>query len=192
MNKTIKQAAEELGISKTAVRKYFSDEFKAEYTTTDSDGRIMISEDGIAVIKEKLTYRAQTKTNQTETTENQEDKLSKTKKDISTNQENTAENQSANQVETTENTGLSDMLSFLQKQLEEKDRQLAAKDEQITNLTAAVENATRSTQAAQALAAADKQLLLEANTKRSWWPFGRKKSKTKAAANDYKDVDDND
>lgn len=185
MSQTIKQAAEQLGISKTAVRKYFTDEFKTEYVSTDPDGRLLISDEGIIFIKEKLTYRAQTKANPNETITNRENKLSETPENIGENQGETTTNQSENQAKNTENTGFSNMLSFLQKQLEEKDkqlaekdRQLAAKDEQITNLTAAVENATKSTQAAQALAAVDKQLLLEASTKKSWWPWNRKAKKT--------------
>ncbi len=35
--KTVKQLAEELGVSKTAIRKRFSDDFKAKYVETSAD-----------------------------------------------------------------------------------------------------------------------------------------------------------
>lgn len=50
--KTIKQLADSLGISKTAVRNVMDDDFRAKYTAKDSKGVITISADGCKVISE--------------------------------------------------------------------------------------------------------------------------------------------
>lgn len=52
MNKTIKQLADELGVSKTAVRKYMSAEFRKEHTETDRNGVITITQMGCKLIAE--------------------------------------------------------------------------------------------------------------------------------------------
>jgi len=52
MNKTIKQLADELGVSKTAIRKYMSEEFRQEHTETDRNGVITIMQSGCKLIAE--------------------------------------------------------------------------------------------------------------------------------------------
>ena len=52
MNKTIKQLADELGVSKTAIRKYMSEEFRQEHTETDHNGVITITQSGCKLIAE--------------------------------------------------------------------------------------------------------------------------------------------
>ena len=52
--KTIKQLADELGISKTAVRKYFTADFREKYTQTNEKNTILISETGCKLITESL------------------------------------------------------------------------------------------------------------------------------------------
>ena len=52
MNKTIKQLADELGVSKTAIRKYMSEEFRQEHTETDRNGVITITQSGCKLIAE--------------------------------------------------------------------------------------------------------------------------------------------
>lgn len=54
MNKTIKQIADELGVSKTAVRNYMTADFRAKYTAKDSKGVITITQEGCEVIAEML------------------------------------------------------------------------------------------------------------------------------------------
>ena len=50
--KTIKQLADELGVSKTAVRNYMDADFREKYTEKDSKGVITITPDGCKVLSE--------------------------------------------------------------------------------------------------------------------------------------------
>lgn len=43
MMKTIKQIADEIGVSKTAIRNYMDDDFRAKYTAKDDKGVITIT-----------------------------------------------------------------------------------------------------------------------------------------------------
>lgn len=52
--KTIKQLADELGVSKTAVRNVMDDDFRAKHTAKDHKGVITIDPDGCKVISEKF------------------------------------------------------------------------------------------------------------------------------------------
>lgn len=52
MNKTIKQLADELHVSKTAVRKYMDEEFRSKHTETDRNGVIVITPEGCKLIAE--------------------------------------------------------------------------------------------------------------------------------------------
>ena len=158
MSKTIKQVADEIGVSKTAIRKYMDEDFKAQYTTQEGEkSPVMISDEGVEVLKGKCKGR---------NTENQEAETA------------------ANQVETTANSTESDVISVLKMELETLNKQLEAKDKQIQDLTEANrkltesnENITKSLQAAQALHAADSKLLLEARTRQSFWSRIFKKKK---------------
>ena len=136
MSKTIKQVADEIGVSKTAIRKYMDEDFKAQYTTQEGEkSPVMISDEGVEILKGKCKGRS---------TENQEVETT------------------TNQAETTANPAESDVISILKMELETLNKQLEAKDKQIQDLTEANkkltesnENITKSLQAAQALHAAD-------------------------------------
>jgi len=180
MSKTIKQIAEELGVSKTAIRKYMTPDFRANYVETTANGVIIISDEGANQLESlrKLPKTPQTKF--AETTENQLESLRKLPKTPQTKF-----------AETTENQGLQstidvqrELIAFLKQQLAAKDEQITVKDEQIKELqsqntqltaalqqqTAALESTTAALTAAQALHAADKkQMLLEDNVKMSFW-----------------------
>ena len=149
MGKTVKQIADEIGVSKTAIRKYMDKSFKDAYTTQEGErSPIIISDEGVAILKSKCKGA-------------------------------NPENQFAETVETTANPEKKenlDVISLLKSELEMLNQQLATKDKQIEELTAANKNLTEtnkslteSIQAAQALNAADKKLLLEANSHRSIW-----------------------
>ena len=72
MSKTIKQLAEDLGVSKTAIRKRFSDDFKANYVETLDDGSLQVSDEGCKLIAESLRKPLQTvQTSEVETAANQ-------------------------------------------------------------------------------------------------------------------------
>lgn len=51
---TIKQIADVLGVSKTAIRKYLTAEFRANHVETTANGVITISETGCALIAETM------------------------------------------------------------------------------------------------------------------------------------------
>ena len=53
-SKTIKQLADTLGVSKTAIRKYMTDEFRKEYTETTENGTIKITPPGCKLIAETI------------------------------------------------------------------------------------------------------------------------------------------
>lgn len=147
MSKTIKELADTLGVSKTAVRKYMTPEFREAHTETKDGNLIVIDEDGCREIAETIKKPPETTTNQfPETPEN--DGL---REEIAFLRA---------QMEAKDR-----QLEAQARQLEQKDKQLEAKDAQITGLTAALENTTASLKAAQALHAGtiQTQLLPEAS-----------------------------
>lgn len=52
--KTIKELADSLGVSKTAIRNYMTEEFRAKYTAKNDKGVITITPDGCKVIAESF------------------------------------------------------------------------------------------------------------------------------------------
>lgn len=72
MSKTIKALADELGVSKTAVRKYLTADFRAKYTANSTGNIIEISDNGCKLIAESFRKPPETTANKfAETTENQ-------------------------------------------------------------------------------------------------------------------------
>ena len=70
MNMTIKQLADQIGVSKTAVRKHMDEDFRAKYTLAGANGVITISPEGCKLIAEKFQKPPQnTANNPTETKE---------------------------------------------------------------------------------------------------------------------------
>ncbi len=67
MNKTIKELADALGVSKTAVRKYMTPEFRSEHVKTTENGVITIDSDGCKLVAMHLQRTEKL----TETTANQ-------------------------------------------------------------------------------------------------------------------------
>lgn len=131
MDKTIKQIADELGVSKTAVRKQIAN-LGLRLSLRKTANQFAIDEKQEALIIQAFQRKSQTK----------------------------PQTKIANQSETVSDS-VSTLVSMLQKeldaknrQLEEKDRQLEAKDRQINELTAAVKtqaesiNATHQTELA--------------------------------------------
>ena len=152
---TIKQLADQIGVSKTAIRKYLTEEFRTNHVETAANGVITISETGCGIISANFRKHE----NVVKTTANQ----------FSENTENT-ENITIPRV----------VWKTLQEQLKEKDRQLAAKDEQIQSLNEMVLNGQQLTDQAQKLQGNSEQkiLQLEAPGKKDGWLsriFGRNK-----------------
>jgi predicted ArsR family transcriptional regulator len=155
---TIKQLADVLGVSKTAIRKYLTAEFRENYVETTANKVITISETGCKLIAESLQKSA----NLAETTANQF-------------------------AETTENTANITIplvvWNTLQEQLKEKDRQLQEKDKQIEALNQAVLNGQQLTDQAQRLQGNSEQKLLQLEApgkKDNWFSriFGRSKERS--------------
>lgn len=119
---TIKELADALGVSKTAVRKYMTEEFRCEHTETSHKGLITIDSDGCKLIAMHLGRTEKL----AESTEN---KIPET----------------AETPENSENLVIPRAVwDALNEQLKEKDRQLAAKDKQIGDLTEAVKSQAQS------------------------------------------------
>lgn len=61
--KTIKQMADELGVSKTAIRNYMDADFRAKYTAKDSKGVISITPEGCKLLSENIGKQEQSTAN---------------------------------------------------------------------------------------------------------------------------------
>ena len=160
MSKTIKQLAEELNVSKTAIRKRFNDEFRANYVQTTENGMILISENGCKLIAETI------QTNAIQFPQPTENPVS-------------SENQPLLTV-------LQEQLTIKDEQLNRKDNQISELQNQISELTLIIKTQAENIQTQQALTAGTIQLKLEqkkedSNTQESlnkkphWW---RRKNKT--------------
>lgn len=187
--KTVKQLAEELGVSKTAIRKRFSDDFKAQYVQTSANGSLQVSDDGCKLIAESLRKPPQTpQTSGVETTANlglrfvpdiQQDTMGVLTSQLAAKDEQIRAQQQ--------------QLITKDEQIKTMQAQLSAKDEQISQLTAALqqqtsalESTTAALTAAQALHAADKRSLMlledkENERKLSFWERRAAKKAAKKA-----------
>lgn len=134
--KTIKQIADELGVSKTAVRKKMTDEVKTKFAETVS-GVIYISVCGENLIKQAFS-KDEPETSVSGVCENQFPPVS-------------------GQV----SGEFAVVIEALKHQLEVKDRQIEQQQQSIKELTAALENTTLSLKAAQALHAGTMHQQLE-------------------------------
>lgn len=135
--RTIKQLADELGVSKTAVRKYMTEEFRTEHTANRGGNIIVIDSAGCKLIAESFRKPPETSANQfPETSENQglRDEIA----------------------------FLREQLGIKDQQIAAKDRQIDALTEQNSQLTSALEHTTESLHAAQALHAGTMQKQLSA------------------------------
>ena len=112
--KTIKQIADELGVSKTAVRKHLTAEVRTKFAETIS-GVVCISEEGEMLIKSMFPTR------EPQTTFAVVPKNHKPQTD---------------KVSATQFAVVSTAIAALERELEAKTHQLEAKDRQITDLTA--------------------------------------------------------
>lgn len=129
MSMTVKQLADSLGVTKTAIRKRFTEDFRANYLQTTANGVIIISDEGCKLIAETL-----------QTTANQMPETAETV------------------TENTENSLLETTIAVLREQLAEKDKQIAAltsalatSQEQVKQLTDSLRDTTTALTAAQAL-----------------------------------------
>lgn len=125
---TIKQLADELGVTKTAIRKRFTDDFREKHIHTTDNNTLIIDDEGCELIAETL----QTAANQIpKTTENRME---------------TSESSANLLLETLQTT-----ITTLQEQLSAKDNLIAAQQEQINTLTESLHDTVTALAAAQAL-----------------------------------------
>lgn len=141
-SRTIKQIADELGVSKTAIRKKMTEEVKSRFSETVS-GVIFISDEGIKIIKESFS-KSESKTKFADVSGNQFPKVS---------------------------GEVSGLITTLTEQLEIKDRQIESLQKSLTEVTAALHEAQATANTAQALHAGSMQKLLDEGKRenRSFW-----------------------
>lgn len=126
MSQTIKQLADSLGVSKTAIRKYLTPEFRAKYTANQTGNSIVIDDEGCKLIAETFRKPAESFRKPPQTTANLE-------------------------PETTGNQVSGDVVALLQSTIAALQLQLEVKDRQIAELTETLKTQAASLQAAQAL-----------------------------------------
>lgn len=139
MSKTIKQLAEELNVSKTAIRKRFNDEFRANYVQTTENGMILISENGCKLIAETI------QTNAIQFPQPTENPVSSEEQPLL--------------------TVLQEQLTIKDEQLNRKDNQISELQNQISELTLIIKTQAENIQTQQALTAGTIQLKLEQKKK---------------------------
>lgn len=67
--KTIKELADSIGVSKTAIRNYMDADFRAKYTAKDSKGVITITPEGCELLSENFEKQPETTANNSPETE---------------------------------------------------------------------------------------------------------------------------
>ncbi len=146
---TIKQLADQLGVSKTAIRKHLTDDFRENHVETTANGTLTISPEGCKLIAETMERSA--------------------------NLSETSENKFAETTENAANITIPLVVwNALQAQLEEKDRQLAAKDEQIRNLTETTKSQAQSINAERHAELLEATQLQQLEPPKKWWQRRRK------------------
>ncbi len=175
MSKTIKELADELGVTKTAIRKYMTDDFRQNYVETDATGVLHINDEGANFLQKlrKLPQTPQTKFAETDENSGLQYVIDTQKETIEV---------------------LKAQLAAKDEQIRAQQEQLSLKEEQIGQLTVALqqqttalENTTTALAAAQALHAADKKQLLAIEDKSMSW-LERRRAK-KAAKKAQKDTE---
>jgi len=122
---TIKELADSLKISKTAVRKIMTATFRAAYTSVDAAGVILISDEGCEQVRTR--YHKHVETHQ---------KLGENNNKL---------------IPETPETVSAELVKMLRAQLDMKDKQIEDLSARLSETTAALTETTRSLQAAQAL-----------------------------------------
>ena len=182
MSKTIKQIADELGVSKTAIRNYMTADFRSKYVEISANGLLLISDEGAIQLQTKCKPTAnQPQTKFAQTTAN----LPQTECENGVDRRKPPQTEFAAVVEVLQTT-----IDTLQGQLAAKDEQLKSQQEQISALQSELERERQHARnqaeklavladQAQQLQAADKKALLAIEDKqdppkRHWWQRRRK------------------
>lgn len=196
MSKTIKQIADELGVSKTAIRNYMTADFRSKYVEISANGLLLISDEGAIQLQTKCkptanqpqTKFAQSTANQPQSTANQPQTTAnqpQTECENGVDRRKPPQTEFAAVVEVLQTT-----IDTLQGQLATKDEQIKTQQEQISALQSELERERQHARnqaeklavladQAQQLHAADKKALLAIEDKqdppkRHWWQRKRK------------------
>ena len=137
---TIKQLADSIGVSKTAVRKKMDDEFRNAYITKGEDGSLLVSETGCEEMRKRF---AKTTENHRELSENTENRFAETG------------------AETTGNQGFQLVIETLREQLAAKDAQIAALNDRLAEASATIAETARALSQAQLSLQAEQKLHYE-------------------------------
>jgi hypothetical protein len=162
MSKTIKQIADELEVSKTAIRKkmtvLFTDNTGNQFAETVS-GVIYITDFGENLIKQSFTGTREKQVS---------GEFSETKSCVSGNQPETKSSEVFN---------FDVVIDTLKKQLEQKDIQIAEKDKQIAEKDKQIDQIQQALLQQQKLHQTDqiKTLKLTDGNKKHWWNFKKNK-----------------
>lgn len=143
---TVKQLADELGVSKVAIRKHLDAEFRATYVREGAKGVLYVDEIGCEILRTGFRKPPQTGNQFPET----KDKFPETGGNLVTLK----------------------LVESLQKQLAVKDRQIEEKDRQIASLTAALAAEQQTVHEAHSLHAGTIQQIAagtEPKKSRPWW-----------------------
>ena len=164
---TILELAKELKVSKQAVRRYITPDFREKYIE-NVYGRLQIREEGCKLLRERFQSQSGNNREQAETvTGNNQEQVGT----VTGNNREQAGTVTGNLSE----TGVfAETLAVLKSQLEVKDEQLAEKDRQIEALQTALTETTSALQAAQALHAGTLQHQLEKPKKGLFRWLGKK------------------
>lgn len=191
MSKTIKQIADELGVSKPTISKIISDlglepyKVRNRFELSDADCVAVIAKISQSDLPDEPQKSQKSQSAMPEKSQKSQSKLPDESQKSQISQSNTEKPLIAM---------LESQISLLQEQLSVKDdqirtlqMQLSARDAQISQITSALESTTAALTAAQALHAADKrsQLLIEdreTQKKMSFWERRAAKKAAKKAA----------
>ncbi|WP_268912176.1 HTH domain-containing protein [Lentilactobacillus sp. SPB1-3] len=120
MSLTIKEIADQLNVSKTAIRKHMDDSFRDTYTEKDGN-KILITDEGVDELKQQF---ANSKAVDNDSKSDTDDNNKKTTDESSTQGDTGSNVPAANPEE----------FQLLSEQLDEQVKQLKAKDKQIAEL----------------------------------------------------------
>ncbi|QSX06231.1 hypothetical protein JYG23_01855 [Sedimentibacter sp. zth1] len=143
--KTIKQLADEIGVSKTAIRNKLNDEIKTKFAIKNGN-TLYISSKGESIIKAMFL------------TKNENQSQTVTEKQSQTKSQTVCEVSDFLKLSSIINV-LEDNTKLLQEQLKQKDKQIESLQEQLKIKDRQIENANMSLQASQTLQAKNIQLL---------------------------------
>ena len=166
--KTIKQVADEFGVSKTSIRNLMDDDFRANYTEAAENGVIYITEAGVAKIRESGAFKDKEKALVEKAKTTNSDEIVGLKVRLM-------------QAETENRT----MRESYEARISLLEQLLTGKENQIEDLRKQVQSLNDQIERRDQIQLAERQYLLEAESRSSFWSriFGSKKS---SAASDGK------